>query len=210
MMLVSVKYMHAGSSLLLKIYERLARNDAVRPVDLIFVLAGRLERKTYGLELFHSGLAPRLILSIDRWEVSKTKRLELPFADDLVRLRDRTLPQDRHFFVDMDRDASRVQQVNLTIRNTYGEISKLRERLQHEPLKRVMVISTDLHLQRVSLTVKKLFRDSPTQFSFCAVPSSRSAVNKELWWSRRYDRGHVLRESVKLAGYQVLLSSRLT
>jgi hypothetical protein len=197
--------MPTGSSLLLKVYEQLARNDAVSPADLIFVLAGRLERKIYGLELFQSGIAPRLILSIDRYEVSKIKRLELPFAEELVRLRDRTLPQERHFFVDMDRNAVRFEQINLFSKNTYGEILKLREYLQDEKIEHVMVISTDLHLQRVSLTVNKLFKDRKTQFSFCAVPSSRSAVNKELWWSRRYDRSQVLREYVKLAGYRVLL-----
>jgi uncharacterized SAM-binding protein YcdF (DUF218 family) len=196
-------------TLLLKMYERLARNDAVRPVDLIFVLAGRLERKIYGLDLFHSGIAPRLILSIDRYEVSKTKRMDLPFADDLIRLRDRTLPQNRHFFVDMDRDALRIDQVNLFSRNTYGEILKLRDYVQDKQLQRVMVISTDLHLQRVALTVNKLFKGRPPEFVFCAVPGSRSSVNKEMWWIRRYDRGHVLREFVKLAGYRVLLSSPL-
>ena len=140
-----MNYMRHGSSFLLQMYERLARNDAVRPVDLIFVLAGRLERKTYGLELFHSGIAPRLILSVDRYEVSKVKRLELPFAEELVRLRDRTLPEDRHFFVEMDCQDVRIQQVNLFSRNTYGEILKLRECLQHQQLKHVMIVSTDLH-----------------------------------------------------------------
>ncbi len=44
-------------------------------------MAGRFERKLYVLDLFRAGVAPILLLSVDRFEVSKTKRFQLPFAD---------------------------------------------------------------------------------------------------------------------------------
>src|ERR1035438_4258492 len=75
-------------------YESLTRNDSVQPVDLIFVMAGRMERKHYGLELYRAGLAPRLVLSVGRFEVSKMSQLGLECVDQLKSLRDDT-PPDR-------------------------------------------------------------------------------------------------------------------
>src|ERR1035441_3224688 len=62
-------------SCLHRLYRCLTWNDSVEAVDLIFVMAGRMERKQYGLELYRAGIAPRLILSVGRFEVSKMSRL---------------------------------------------------------------------------------------------------------------------------------------
>ena len=49
----------------------LFQGDSPTPADVIFVLAGRHERKRHGLQLFRDGLATRLILSLGRFEVRK-------------------------------------------------------------------------------------------------------------------------------------------
>jgi len=66
---------------LMKLYENLTRTDSVQPCDLIFVLAGRMERKPYGLELYLAGMAPRLVLSVGRFEVSRMHQLGLSGID---------------------------------------------------------------------------------------------------------------------------------
>src|SRR6266850_957012 len=81
------------------LYESLSRDDPVRPVDLIFVMAGRMERKQYGLELFRGGVSPKLVLSIGRFEVSKMRNFDLEGIDELVALREQTPPDERHFFM---------------------------------------------------------------------------------------------------------------
>ena len=63
---------------------------SVKPVDLIFVMAGKIGRKHYGIELFRAGVAPRLVLSIERFEVSKMGQFGLEGFDELIALRDRT------------------------------------------------------------------------------------------------------------------------
>ena len=63
-------------SALARLYESVICNDAPMPADLIFVMAGRMERKIYGLELYRAGIAPKLVLSIGRYEVSKMRSLE--------------------------------------------------------------------------------------------------------------------------------------
>ena len=86
-------------ALLLRLYERLTLRDAPTPADLIFVMAGRMERKQYGLELYRAGLAPRLVLSVGRFEVSKMYKVDLEhtLVEELIALRNKTRPEQRHF-----------------------------------------------------------------------------------------------------------------
>ena len=74
---------------LLQWYRALTRDDQPKPGDLIFVMAGRMARKHYGIELFRAGIAPLLVLSTDRFEVSKMSKLGLAGFDELIALRDR-------------------------------------------------------------------------------------------------------------------------
>jgi len=52
----------------------LSSTDHARPADLIFVLAGEMSRKHYAVQLFREGLAPRLLLSVGRFEIRRFQR----------------------------------------------------------------------------------------------------------------------------------------
>jgi len=192
-------------SALLAVYESLTLTDQVQPVDLIIVMAGRMERKQYGLDLLRVGLGSRLVLSVGRFEVSKMKRLQLAGYEELLQLRDRTPPDERHFFVQVDRSGVRTHKAKLARWNTYGEVLAFREFLKQEHAHRVMVVSTDIHLRRVALTFRKVFCDMPIQFLYCSVPSVLSSVEGDGWWTRADDRRYVLKEMIKLAGYRIIL-----
>src|SRR5262249_5761886 len=155
---------------LLRLYDNLTRNDQLQPVDLIFVMEGLIERKPYGLTLFRAGLAPLLIVSVGRFGISKMRRLQFPGAEELVQLRDRTPPGERHCFMEFDSSGMRTRKVKLARWNTYGEVLALREYLNGTNPARVMVISTDIHLRRVALTFSKIFGRTSRQFLFCPVP----------------------------------------
>jgi hypothetical protein len=191
---------------LLWLYDSLIRHDPVQQVDVAFVMAGRMERKPYGLDLFRAGMTPRLILSVGRFEVSKMKRLELPGSEELIRLRDGLAPDERHFFVDMNTSNLRTRKVKLSKWNTYGEVLALHEYLNGENVGRLMVVSTDIHLRRVAWTFSKVFRDRPLQLIYCPVPTTRSALRKDRWWTREQDRRYVLQEMIKLIGYRIILA----
>ena len=197
---------HWLESLGVSLYESLTRNDPVEPADLIFVMAGRMDRKEYGLELYRSGLAPRLVLSVGRFEVSKMLLLNSRQHAELKALRDNTRPADRHFFVTMDDTGVRMEQASLLRWNTYGEACGLRERLKSELVETIMVISTDVHLRRVALTFAKVFRDVPVRFVYCAVPPRFDFLDKDNWWRDPDDRRFVIKEFFKLAAYRVVLS----
>jgi hypothetical protein len=190
-----------------RFYESLTRNDSVQPVDLIFVMAGRMERKLHGLELYRAGLAPRLVLSVGRFEVSKMWQLDLEGIDELKSLRDETPPGERHFFMTLDVSGVRLEKTKLLRRSTYGEALALRRRLEREDGRRVMVVSTDVHLRRVAFTFSRVFRGTPSQFLYCPVPTRVGGMAGDNWWKRPTDRWFVINEMAKLAFYWTALSA---
>lgn len=192
---------------LLKLYDSLSRNDSMRPADLIIVMAGRMERKQYGLELYRAGAAPRLILSVGRFEVSKMRGLDLEKVEELIQLRNTTAPARRHFFVKMDPSGISIERVRLSTWNTYGEVLAFRQYLAGEAARKVMVVSTDIHLRRVALTFAEVFREKPVEFLYCPVPDRLGFLRKAGWWTRPDDRRFVVVELLKLAGYRVILSA---
>jgi VanZ family protein len=190
-----------------RFYESLTRNDSVQPVDMILVLAGKMERKHYGLELYRAGLAPQLMLSVGRFEVSKMPQLDLERIDELKSLRDETPPGERHFFMTVDGSGVRLEKANLQRCSTYGEALAFQCLLAREGARKVIVVSTDVHLRRVALTFATLFRGMPIQFLYCPVPARLGCMTRDNWWRRRADSLLVMSEMSKLAGYRMALSA---
>jgi len=193
-------------SCLNRLYQCLTWNDSVQSADLIFVMAGRMERKQYGLELYQAGIAPQLVLSVGRFEVSKMSRLDLEGFQELVALRDRTQPDERHFFVRADSSGVHIEKPKLLRWNTYGEALGLRQLLKGENARKVMIISTEVHLRRVAFTFSKVFQGVPVKLLYCPVPPRLESLRRDGWWSRPHDRRFVFKEMMKLAGYLVILS----
>jgi hypothetical protein len=191
---------------LVKIYTSLTISDPAGRADLIFVMAGRMERKQYGLKLFRDGVAPVLVLSIGRYEVSRMSDVDLEGFTELKALRDRTSPAERRFFMTVKADGVQVENVHLPRWSTYGEALALREFLGKVSGRRLVIVSTDVHLRRVKLTLDKVFRHLPAHFSYCSVPSLMTTLRPDTWWTHRDSRRFVLKELLKLAGYRVILS----
>jgi hypothetical protein len=147
-----------------------------------------------------------LVLSVGRFEVSKMSRLEWKGFNELVALRERTQPDNRHFFVEVDPSGVHIERAKLQRWSTYGEALGLRQLLEDEHVGKVMIISTAVHLRRVAFTVSRVLRDVPVKFVYCAVSPRLEVLRRDRWWSRPYDRSYVLKEIVKLAGYVVILS----
>lgn len=196
------------SALLLRLYESLTLSDRATPADLIYVMAGKMERKDYGLELYQAGLSPRLVLGVGRFEVSKMYRVALEHAvvEELTALRDKTPADQRHFFVKLDLSGVSIEKRLLRRWSTYGEILDLQDWLKAKNVRRVMVISTDVHLRRVALTCIRVFRGTPVEFLYCPVPPRFGSPKKDGWWTRPGDRRFVIKELMKLMGYRVILS----
>lgn len=193
-------------NLLDRLYKVLARNDSPEAVDLIFVIAGRMDRKQYGIELYRAGFAPRLLLSIGRFEVSKMSALDFGAQDELITLRNRTAPGERHFFCEMRASGVKIDKISLRRWNTYGELLGLRECLTCNDVRSLIIVSTDIHLRRIALTFEKVFREMPIKVLYCPVPDAYGSVRNGSWWRRPKDRRFVTAEAMKLVGYWIILS----
>ena len=147
------------------------------------------------------------MLSVGRFEVSKMHKLELEsaVAEELTALRAKTQPDERHFFVKVDAFGVSIEKRALPRWSTYGEILALRQFLEAVNLRRVMIVSTDIHLRRVAFTCARVFRGTPIEFLYCPVPSRLESPRKDGWWTRPDDRRYVIKEAMKLIGYGVIL-----
>jgi hypothetical protein len=178
----------------------LAPNDAPGGCDLIFVLAGRPERKPYGWQLFQSGLAPRLIFSVARYEVRETANAPTP-VPELLELRDKTPPEHRHFWVDFRGAGHSVSRAGTKAAGTFWELGALAEYLAPDFPRRIAIVSTAIHLRRVRFCCERIpaFRKSTVRF--LAVPEDRSSFHQDGWWKHRGHWSYLITEYVKLAGY---------
>ena len=174
------------------LHEYLTLNDLPEPAGLIFVLAGRMDRKRYGLELYRTGVAPRLLLSVGRFEVSKMATVDFEGLEELIAQRNTLPPDQRHFFCEMNSHGLQIERPKLRRWNTYGEILGLREFLERDMPRSMIVVSSDVHLRRVALAIEKVFCVAPPKIRFCPVATGE--------W--RY----VVTEAIKLVAYRVILS----
>lgn len=176
-------------------------NDPPQPSDVIFVLAGRPERKSYGLRLFREGVAPRLILSVGRYEVRQPAYMSLRCAPEVIGLARATPIERRHFFVDLCGDWERVVVAGLRARGTFPELCGFADYIAGSgAINSIMMVSTGIHLRRVRYCCDRIpfFRDK--QVHYVAVPEELSSFGND-WWKRRKGWRYVTSEYAKLAGY---------
>ena len=128
------------------------------------------------------------------------------FGAELMELRNRTPAHLRHFFCEVDASGTRIGVPDLAKWSTYGEALGFREYLRARPASKVLVVSTDIHLHRVALTLEAVCRELEVSFHYCPVPQRESSVASDRWWARDSDRRYVLSELVKLAAYRVILT----
>jgi uncharacterized SAM-binding protein YcdF (DUF218 family) len=185
------------------LFDSLCEGGPPRKADLIFVFAGRHERKRHGVRLWKEGFAPTLVLSVERFEWRRFVELGLPDDGGLLDLVERTPPVDRHFFVVLDRAGARAYRVPARGLGTWREAQALADLLGREGLRSVLVVSSAIHLKRAVSTLRGLARG--VQFDATAVPDPGSVIARDGWWRLPRARRAVLREALKLFMYRVRL-----
>ncbi len=127
---------------------------APEKADAIFVFAGRESRKRFAVGLFREGLAPRLILSVGRFEWRRFAGLGLPGDGGLTSLVSETRPELRHFFVDVRSDGTRCDRILRGRLGTWSEARALGRLAKREGIERLIVISHREHLARCVLCLR--------------------------------------------------------
>lgn len=189
--------------MLKSICDFLSTEGPVTPCDLIFVLAGLPERKSYGLELFQQGVAPRLVLSVSRFDVRHTAAL-LSEGEELIRLRDQTSPEKRHFWIEFQDGRSTISQAAVKRTGTFGELNAIGDYLALKPPATIAFISTSIHLRRVRFCCSQIPFFQGRRVYFWAVPEEMSSFRRAAWWRRPPDWRYLISEYAKLAGYRLM------
>lgn len=164
---------------------------------MIFVLAGRPERKVYGLQLFHEGIAPRLILSVGRFEVRKMDNLGFQRLN-LRELTSRLPPGKRHFFIDIVGDSQRVTVRSDAGKGTDAELVSLSRYLEPDRVNSLLLVSTSVHLGRVRRYCERIPSLWDKKIRYVPVPEHLSSFRKAGWWKHRDHWSYVLSECAKL------------
>jgi hypothetical protein len=157
----------------------------------------------YGLQLFREKRAPRILLSVARFELRRFARLELPVALDLTTIAAPIPPAKRHFFALIENESCREETIPKRRFGTLDEIRALAAWLHGRlELSSVLVVTGGSHVPRVRLCCQALLPKT-LQWSIVAVPPE---------FARRYDRRGddqersvvILVELFKLFAYRLL------
>jgi uncharacterized SAM-binding protein YcdF (DUF218 family) len=181
-----------------RLHDWLSLADTPSNADLIFVLAGGMDRKSYGLELFRQGLAPRILFSVGRFEIRRFSKMPLPVPLDLLKFAQDWPPAQRHFFVVFEGDKAQVNHVCPRRFGTLNEISVLEQWLRDHPeIQSLLIVSNSTHLRRVRMCCRTLLVPQK-KLSFVA---SREGAPLETGVARSASLAHDLFELLKVLVY---------
>jgi len=177
----------------------LAIENSMEHTDLIFALAGEQHRKECAVKLWSEGFAPRLLLSVARFDIRRFSQLELPVQVDLLGMAAKLSASERHFFVFVEKEQVSVRTIPQIRFGTLREILALRTWLiDHPDIGFLLVVSSAFHLRRVRMCCHSLL---PKHLRI-AFLGTRSGMK---WWKNARLRSHVLTELVKVPFYSLIL-----
>lgn len=176
----------------------LARSDPPEKAALIFVLAGRQHRKLCALDLYQKGYAPRLILSVGRYEIRRFATLPLPIKVSLLELAAPVPAYERHFFVCFEKSGVQIERIAVRRLGTLNEIRALRDWLaRRSEINSVLVVTSGVHARRVRLCCRAMLGAGVNVHVMNALETS-DVVNEP--------RCGTWKELLKLAAYWVWLA----
>ncbi len=177
--------MSLRSGIAQSVYDYLDVGKSPRPADCIFVLAGKQERKTYGIKMWRFGYAPQLVLSIGRFEWRKYGELGLESDGGLDDQKERIPPKKRHFFVRLDRQDTVCTPIRKGFFGTRTEAREFARYSRDLSIRSLLIVSSPVHLRRVALVFRRAFRKSGIQLTFVAMPEkpdfNSSPARSETW-----------------------------
>jgi hypothetical protein len=172
------------------------------PADLIFVFAGREQRKRFGITLWQHGLAPELLLSVGRFEWRRFDQLGLTSDGGLRSLVAATRPQDRHFFLRCtNSNCAASKMMPKGFLGTLSEARALKNILRDESIRSVLVVSTSWHLRRSVLALRRALDGRSIAIRAVAVPEHSSDFRREQLRQSWHACGAVFEEFAKYLLY---------
>ena len=173
--------------------------DPLRHADAIFVLAGaRAERWLEAVDLFHEGVAPRIILSPG----------ELEQAELVLRQRHIVFPQEaelaRDAIVQLHVPADAVSILEGSVDNTAQETEALHHLARARGWRTIIVVTSKYHTHRAAFAFQREFAGSGIAILMHASRYDKSDPAR--WWRHRADVRYVVSEVGKLVLYRLGLA----
>lgn len=172
----------------------MAHEDPLQQADAIFVFAGTVsERPLEAAELYHSGYAPRIVITraVVEQAILEVRRrgVRIPTEYDSNRevLRQLRIP-----------DAALVTP-EFVHDNTAEEARTLRELALAHDWRRVIVVSSKYHLRRIAIATRRQLRG--TDVEILARGSRFDRAVPERWWTSRRDIRALMTEVPKTIAY---------
>ncbi len=150
--------------------------------DLIFVFAGREERKRYGIELYEKGYAPRLVLSVGRFEWRRFAELGLASDGGLVEMVPTIEAPKRHFLVEIEDEKTTCHGI---ARDRYGTLSEARALAIHVKdgkAMTILLVSSPEHSRRCLLATKSVISPRHRLIPIGCAPSRDSCAHEFVKW----------------------------
>ena len=170
--------------------------DPLRHADAIFVLAGaRAERWMEAVDLYHEGIAPRIVLSPGRLEDA-----ELVLRDRGVRFpMDAELARDA--ILQMHVPATAVSVLGGSMDNTAQEAAAVHQLARAQGWHTIVVVTSKYHTHRAAFAFQREFDD--THVDIIMRASRYDTSDPAHWWRHRADIRFVSSELEKLVFYRM-------
>jgi uncharacterized SAM-binding protein YcdF (DUF218 family) len=177
----------------------LVYEDPVRHADAIFVLAGaRAERWLEAVDLFHEGIAPRIVLSPGEPEqaeiVLRQRHITFPGNADLA----------RDAIVQLHVPADAVSILEGSVDNTAQEAEALHRLARARGWRTIVVVTSKYHTHRAAFAFQREFNGSGITILMHA--SRYDTSDPAHWWRHRGDVRYVVSEVGKLVLYRLGLA----
>lgn len=152
------------------------------PADLLFVFAGREERKRYGLELYRRGFAPTIVLSVGRFEWRRFAELNLGSDGGLVDMVQTIEPKKRHFFVELEGRNATCRWVPPGRYGTLTEARALSDELKKADAVKILFVSSPEHSRRCLLALETFMPSHHALMPVGCAPSHDSHTVELAKW----------------------------
>lgn len=162
--------------------------------DLLVCLSGgNVERALGTADLYHKGLAPRIFIAPeeppDGYDLVRSKGIQYPQTIDLLVMLLQKLDVPRSAILVGERPSD----------STRAEAEIVRELMEKEQYRSLILITSPTHSRRTYLTFRKILEDQDVRIQ--VVPTPYSNFKPEDWWKRRRYVREVLVEYEKLVYY---------
>jgi uncharacterized SAM-binding protein YcdF (DUF218 family) len=167
------------------VYDFLDVGKGPRLSDCIFVPAGNQERRIYGIKMWRFGYASQLILSVGPFEWQKLSELKLESDGGLQALVSQTPAKKKYFFLRLDRQETSCWLIRGRL-STHSEAKALAEYVRKNPVRSLLIVSSPVHMRRVSLSFRRALGKRDVRLTFVAVPE-QMPPDSQIWSEfRRY------------------------